>query len=105
MKPRLFLVGILVDLFEILNLNDGLDYNAGIVLQLMITMIFFCYGSNTLVNYCTIPIITAPLLKDINLVDVFSPYSSPVVFLLLGGFLLANGFEKSNYIKDLLLRA
>ena len=42
MKPRLFLVGILVGFIpEILNLNDGLDYNAGIVLQLMITMIFF----------------------------------------------------------------
>ena len=55
MKPRLFLVGILVGFIpEILNLNDGLDYNAGIVLQLMITMIFFLgYGSNTPVNYCT----------------------------------------------------
>jgi len=98
MKPRLFLVGILVGFIpEILNLNDGLDYNAGIVLQLMITMIFFWVTEAIPLSITAlIPIIIAPLLKDINLVDVFSPYSSPVVFLLLGGFLLANGFEKSN---------
>ena len=73
MKPRLFLVGILAGFIpEILNLNDGLDYNAGIVLQLMITMIFFWVTEAIPLSITAlIPIITAPLLKDINLVDVF----------------------------------
>lgn len=98
MKFKFFLIGILVGFIpEIFNLNEGLEYNAKIVLQLMITMIFFWVTEAIPLSITAlIPIIVAPLLKEINLGDVFSPYSSPVVFLLLGGFLLANGFEKSN---------
>ena len=98
MKFKYFLTGIILGFFpEILNLNDGLEYNARIVLQLMITMIvFWVTEAIPLSITALIPIIVTPLLKEINLGDVFSPYSSPVVFLLLGGFLLANGFEKSN---------
>ena len=98
MKFKFFLTGIIVGFIpEIFNLNEGLEYNAKIVLQLMITMIFFWVTEAIPLSITAlVPIIVAPLLKEINLGDVFSPYSSPVVFLLLGGFLLANGFEKSN---------
>ena len=52
-----------------------------------------------------IPIILSPILIDISLKDVLAKYASPVVFLLLGGFLLATGFEKSNLHQRLALKS
>ena len=35
-------------------------------------------------------------MKRLTLKEIIAPYASPVVFLLLGGFIIALGFEKSN---------
>ena len=82
---------------DILNINSGLDYNAKIALRLMILMIFF-WLTETMPNSITalMPIVFSPFFLEISLKNIVMPYASTVVFLLLGGFLLANGFEKSN---------
>src|SRR6185436_20705662 len=43
-----------------------------------------------------LPIIILPLLKIVPLKDVLAPYSSPIIFLFLGGFLLSIAMEKWN---------
>ena len=42
-----------------------------------------------------IPILVAPLVVEIELKKILASYSSSVVFLILGGFVIAQGFEKS----------
>jgi sodium-dependent dicarboxylate transporter 2/3/5 len=42
-----------------------------------------------------IPIIVAPLVIEIDLKKILTSYSSAVVFLILGGFIIAQGFERS----------
>ena len=43
-----------------------------------------------------LPLIIIPVLTEINVSEVAKPYSNPVIFLLLGGFILGLGFQKSN---------
>ena len=96
------IISILPDFF---NLNQDLDYNSKIALRMMILMIFF-WLTETLPNSITafLPIIFSPFFVDISLKEIVTPYSSTVVFLLLGGFLLANGFEESNLHKRIALK-
>ena len=42
------------------------------------------------------PILVLPFLSDIEPKSILSSYSSSVVFLILGGFIIAYGFQKSN---------
>ena len=42
-----------------------------------------------------IPIVVAPLVVEIDLKKILTSYSSAVVFLILGGFIIAQGFERS----------
>ena len=96
------IISILPDIF---NLNQELDHNSKIALRMMILMIFF-WLTETLPNSITafLPIIFSPFFVDISLKEIVAPYSSTVVFLLLGGFLLANGFEESNLHKRIALK-
>ena len=96
------IISILPDIF---NLNQELDHNSKIALRMMILMIFF-WLTETLPNSITafLPIIFSPFFEDISLKEIVAPYSSTVVFLLLGGFLLANGFEESNLHKRIALK-
>lgn len=91
---------------ELTNLNSQLDFNSKIVLGMTLVMIFL-WVTEAIPNSITafIPIIISPILIDISLKNILSKYASPVVFLLLGGFLLASGFEKSNLHKRLALKS
>ena len=51
-----------------------------------------------------IPIIFFPIFTDTKINDIISNYASPVVFLLLGGFIIAQGFEKSCLHKRIALK-
>ena len=42
------------------------------------------------------PVLVLPLLSEIESKAVLSSYSSSVVFLILGGFIIALGFQESN---------
>ncbi len=103
----LFFTSIFIGLFpEIFNINDSLDYNSKIVLSMTLIMVCLWF-TEAIPSSVTalIPIIVAPFLNIIEIKDVVSRYSSPVVFLILGGFLLAFGFEKSNLHKRIALKA
>ncbi len=107
MNHKLILIGIFLSFIpEMLNLNDALDYNAKIVLGMTILMVFF-WVSEAIPNSITalVPIIVSPCLIDLSINEILSKYASPVVFLLLGGFILANGFEKSNLHQRLALKS
>ena len=95
---KFFVSGIIFGFLpEIFNLNNDLDYNSKIVLGMTLTMVFFWLTEAIPTSITAlIPIILSPTFIDITLKDILSKYASPVVFLLLGGFLLASGFEKSN---------
>ena len=43
-----------------------------------------------------LPLIVIPSFTNVNISDVAKPYANPVIFLLLGGFILGLGFQKSN---------
>ena len=103
----LFFTSIFVGLLpEIFNINDTLDYNSKIVLSMTLIMVCLWF-TEAIPSSVTalIPIIVVPFLNVIEIKDVVSRYSSPVVFLILGGFLLAFGFEKSNLHKRIALKA
>ena len=106
-KAEFLIIGITIGLLpEFLSLNNFLDFNSKVVLGMTLVMIFF-WITEAIPNSITalIPIIISPILIDINLNQILSKYASPVVFLLLGGFLLASGFEKSNLHKRLALKS
>ena len=46
----------------------------------------------------------APVFVEVKFLDITRHYSSPVVFLLLGGFILAHGFEKSGLHQRIALK-
>ena len=96
MKINSFFIGIFLGFLpNILGLDTNLDLNSKITLQMLITMIVFWVnrGAIPLSITALIPIIISPFLVDLNIKTIFSSYASPVVFLLLGGFLIANGFR------------
>ena len=103
---KFFISGIIFGFLpEIFSLNNGLDYNSKIVLGMTLTMVFFWLTEAIPTSITAlIPIILSPTFIDITLKDILSKYASPVVFLLLGGFLLASGFEKSNLHQRLALK-
>ena len=106
-KAEFLIIGITIGLLpEFLSLNNFLDFNSKVVLGMTLVMIFF-WITEAIPNSITafIPIIISPILIDINLNQILSKYASPVVLLLLGGFLLASGFEKSNLHKRLALKS
>ena len=98
MKINSFLVGIFLGFLpNIIGFSDNLDFNSKIILQMLITMIFFWVTEAIPLSVTAlIPLLISPFLIDFDTKSIFSSYASPVVFLLLGGFIIANGFEKSS---------
>jgi sodium-dependent dicarboxylate transporter 2/3/5 len=97
-NPSFLLIGLVLffipDFFFYI---DDLDYNARLTLKMMILMIFFWLTEAIPTSVTAlIPIILSPFYLDLTLKQIIMPYASPVVFLLLGGFIIALGFEKSN---------
>ena len=104
---KFFILGIVFGFIpEIFNLNHGLEYNSKVVLGMTLTMVFFWITEAIPTSITAlIPVILSPIFIDISIKDILSKYASPVVFLLLGGFLLATGFEKSNLHQRLALKS
>ena len=104
---RFFFAGLVISLIpDVLDLNAHLSHDAKIALRLTIIMVFF-WLTEAIPNSITalIPILVSPFFFQIELKEILKPYSSSVVFLLLGGFILAKGFEKSNLHKRLAMGA
>lgn len=68
-----------------------------IVLKLLIIMILL-WVTEIIPPSITalLPILVLPFLSEIQPKSILSSYSSSVVFLILGGFIIAQGFQKSN---------
>lgn len=68
-----------------------------IVLKLLIIMILLWVTEIIPPSITALfPILVLPFLSDIEPKSILSSYSSSVVFLILGGFIIAYGFQKSN---------
>ena len=82
--------------FDISNLNQGLSHDEKMVIRMILLMIFLWITEIIPISVTAmIPLLFAPIFNEVKFIDITRHYSSPVVFLLLGGFILAQGFEKS----------
>ena len=93
---------LILDFFPFANNLDG---DSLIVFKLMFLMFFFWISEAIPISITALfPIFVIPIFTQIDLRQVVTPYASPVVFLLLGGFLLALGFEKSKLHERIALK-
>ena len=68
-----------------------------IVLKLLMIMVIFWITEIIPPSITALfPVLVLPLLSEIESKAVLSSYSSSVVFLILGGFIIALGFQESN---------
>lgn len=89
--------GILV-FFGLVNFQPNtISYEAWIVASLLLLMTFWWLTEAIPLSITAIlPLIVIPSFTNVNISDVAKPYANPVIFLLLGGFILGLGFQKSN---------
>ncbi len=89
--------GILV-FFGLVNFQPNtVSYEAWIVASLLLLMTFWWLTEAIPLSITAIlPLIVIPSFTNVNISDVAKPYANPVIFLLLGGFILGLGFQKSN---------
>ena len=90
-------IGILV-FFGLVNFQPNtVSYEAWIVASLLLLMTFWWLTEAIPLSITAIlPLIVIPSFTNVNISDVAKPYANPVIFLLLGGFILGLGFQKSN---------
>ena len=93
----LILAGILIFFIpEILISPEFLTNTQILVFRIMMLMIFLWITELIPTSITAlIPILVVPLIAEIELKSILTSYSSSVVFLILGGFIIAQGFEKS----------
>ena len=90
---------------DLIKLNHMLDHDAKIVLRMLLLMIFLWLSEIIPISITAMmPILFAPFFLKIELNEIVKNYASPVVFLLLGGFIIAQGFEKSRLHKRIALK-
>ena len=101
-----FCFGLLLSIIpDILNLNDIFSSDEKLVIRMLILMIFFWLTETIPISITALlPILFSPFFLEIKFSDILSNYASSVVFLLLGGFILAQGFEKSQLHKRIALK-
>ena len=107
LKKIFFLIfGIITCLFfDISDLNQGLSYDQKMVIRMLLLMIFLWLTEIIPISVTAlIPILFAPVFDEVKFLDITRHYSSPVVFLLLGGFIIAHGFEKSGLHQRIALK-
>ena len=76
-----------------------------LALKMVILMIFLWLTELIPISITAlIPIIFSPFFSDPKINDIIGNYASPVVFLLLGGFIIAQGFERSRLHKRIALK-
>ena len=105
-KFRIFCLGLLLSIIpDLLNLNDNFSSDAKLVIRMLILMIFFWLTEIIPISITALlPILFSPFFVEIQLKDILNNYASSVVFLLLGGFILAQGFEKSQLHRRIALK-
>ena len=75
---------------------DRLDINSWLVARLLILMTFWWFTNCVPMSVTALlPLIIIPFFSEINISSVARPYANPIIFLLLGGFILGLGFQKS----------
>ncbi len=90
---------------DISKLNSTLTYDAKIVLRMLLLMIFLWFTEIIPISITAMmPILFSPFFLKIELDEIVRNYGSPVVFLLLGGFIIAQGFESSKLHKRIALK-
>lgn len=105
-KMSILFSGIFLSILpDILNLNDGFTSDGKLVIRMLILMIF-CWLTEIIPISITalLPILFSPFFLEIKFSEILSKYASSVVFLLLGGFILAQGFEKSKLHRRIALK-
>ena len=105
-KFKIFCLGLLLSIIpDLLNLNDNFSSDAKLVIRMLILMIFFWLTEIIPISITALlPILFSPFFVEIQLKDILNNYASSVVFLLLGGFILAQGFEKSQLHRRIALK-
>ena len=96
-KISLILFGLFIFfIFEKVIITNNLAFDESLALKMVFLMIFLWITELIPISITAlIPLIFSPFFLNQVSADIFSKYASPVVFLLLGGFIIANGFEKS----------
>ncbi len=107
LKKIFFLIFAIITclFFDISDLNQGLSYDQKMVIRMVLLMIFLWLTEIIPISVTAlIPILFAPVFDEVKFLDITRHYSSPVVFLLLGGFIIAQGFEKSGLHQRIALK-
>ena len=83
-------------LIGILDPPERLNENSWLVARLLFLMTFWWFTNCVPMSITALlPLIVIPFFSEINISDVARPYANPIIFLLLGGFILGLGFQKS----------
>ena len=91
------LAALIIYLPYFLDIEELMTSTQLIVLKLLIIMILLWVTEIIPPSITALfPILVLPFLSDIEPKSILSSYSSSVVFLILGGFIIAYGFQKSN---------
>ncbi len=99
--PMLFLF---VFFFPLPQLNE-LSFEARIVLASTMWMaIWWITEATPIYVTALLPLVIFPSLNVMDVKETSANYADPIIFLFLGGFLLAKGLENQTYIKDLHLQ-
>ena len=94
--PMLFLF---VFFFPLPQLNE-LSFEARIVLASTMWMaVWWITEATPIYVTALLPLVIFPSLNVMNVKETSANYADPIIFLFLGGFLLAKGLEKSNLHK------
>ena len=82
--------------FQISEPPENLSENGWTILGLMLVMAMW-WITETLPLSVTalLPLILVPIITDIQIGEAARPYANPIIFLLLGGFIIGLGFQNS----------
>ena len=105
---RFYLVFAGIIFFAILRLSpipSNLNFDSWLVLSLMILMTFWWVTHAIPLSVTALlPLFLVPIFSEIQISSISNSYTNPIIFLLLGGFIIAQGFEKSGLHKRLALK-
>lgn len=92
--PALFLIVILIPVPQI---SEDLSFSSKIVLATTLWMaVWWITECAPIYVTALLPLVIFPALKVTSFTETSSNYTSNIIFLFLGGFLLAKAVEKSN---------
>ncbi|MGE0755179.1 MAG: SLC13 family permease, partial [Alphaproteobacteria bacterium] len=97
-KKAGYLLGPAIFLFTLLTAPpDGMAVSAWNVCGLAAWMaIWWMTEAIPLAATALLPVLVYPLCNIVSLKDTLTPYANPIIFLFLGGFLIATAIQKTN---------